>query len=69
MKHYMYHYCYEYNMIYLFYVQMIIVCPFKVSVVEHYSNPSSGCEESRDNCPCNAHDSGPNFESMRNLSF
>ena len=26
MKHYMYHFCYEYNMIYLFYVQMIIVC-------------------------------------------
>ena len=35
-------------MIYLFNVQMIIVCPSKGSVIEHYTNQSSGCEESRD---------------------
>ena len=51
MKHYMYHFCYEYNMIYLFYVQMIIVCPSKGSVMKHYNNQSSWCEESRDNRP------------------
>ena len=42
----MYHFSYEYNTIYLVYVQMI-----KGSVIEQYSNQSSGCEESRDNCP------------------
>ena len=63
MKQYMYHFCYEYNMIYLFYVPMIIVCPSKGSVVEHYNTQSSGCEEKP-----NAHDSGPNFKSIRNLS-
>ena len=45
MKHYVYHFCYEYNMIYLFYVQMIIACPSEESVIEHYSNQSSGSEE------------------------
>ena len=38
MKHCMNHFCYEYSMIYLFYVQMR-------SVIEHYNNQSSGCEE------------------------
>ena len=51
MKHYMYHFCYEYNMIYLYYVQIIIVCASLGSVIEHYSNQSSGCVESRDNRP------------------
>ena len=30
MKHYMYHFCYEYNLT-IFHVQMIIVCPFKAA--------------------------------------
>ena len=45
MKHYMYHFCYEYKTIYLFSVQMIIVCPSLGSVIEQYNNQSSGCEE------------------------
>ena len=49
MKHYMYHFCYEYNMIYLFYVQMKIVCPSQVSVIQQYNNQSSGVKKSRDN--------------------
>ena len=45
MKHYMYHFCYEYNMIYPFYVNMIIVCPSQGSAIEHYNNQSLGYEE------------------------
>ena len=31
MKHYSTIFCYEYNMIYLFFAHMIIVCPFKAA--------------------------------------
>ena len=51
MKHYMYHLCYENNMIYLFYVQMIIVCPSHGSVIEHYNNQLSGSEEKPSQSP------------------
>ena len=47
MKHHMNHFCYAYTVIYLVYVQMIIVCPTQGSVIEHYNNQSSGCEEKR----------------------
>ena len=45
MKHYMYQFCNDYNMIYLFYVQIIKVCPSYGSGIAHYNNQSSGCEE------------------------
>ena len=36
-------------------------------VIEHYNNQSSGCEEAETTAH-NTHESGPNFESIRNLS-